>query len=438
MNLVRIGLVLAVLVGLVACTPSVDFNTYPFSRTASAPQAVAPSSLSASASAPGAASAQAAGAPEATAAGGFWRFWRDEPPMRTPPLALLRQLGQLFMSSETAGQQSLYAVDLAQYEQEAVFRYNWTTPRERAAFTAAAETLLLDVWHQDDEYAEVRLNVRRVNDLARLLPKSVRKSRQVLVDDLQRALVVSAPMPGRRRAFFDEFRDLDEIYAWLAERDAPTTLLGYSFEGLEMRGVEVGSGDQLIVVTGGMQGRDWISVSSVLYAIEHFTPPQGFRVLFVPVVNPDGYVYTWSTDRLWKKNREETSVMMCSGVDILASLGGSVGSDTPCSEMYSEESIEGEIIRSTVVNNRGVLFDVGAYGQKLLLNESLSAQSEGLEKQIRDSTGVDYKVSLLHDAPDSIANQIRLRQIEYGYLVHKRHIPTMGEELVNILSSIIA
>lgn len=38
--------------------------------------------------------------------------------------------------------------------------------------------------------------------------------------------------------------------------------------------------------------------------------------LIIPFVNPDGFVYTWTTDRLWRKNRHLYPGARCTGVDI--------------------------------------------------------------------------------------------------------------------------
>jgi len=38
--------------------------------------------------------------------------------------------------------------------------------------------------------------------------------------------------------------------------------------------------------------------------------------LVVPFVNPDGYVYTWTQNRMWRKNRRPTRNSACYGVDI--------------------------------------------------------------------------------------------------------------------------
>lgn len=59
----------------------------------------------------------------------------------------------------------------------------------------------------------------------------------------------------------------------------------------------------------------------------------------LPVVNPDGYEYTFVTDRLWRKNRRRNGYGSCSGVDLNRNFGyrwgGKGTSKDICHETYS-------------------------------------------------------------------------------------------------------
>lgn len=41
-----------------------------------------------------------------------------------------------------------------------------------------------------------------------------------------------------------------------------------------------------------------------------------FDFYITPIVNPDGFVYSQTTDRLWRKNRQTVSTSTCVGRDI--------------------------------------------------------------------------------------------------------------------------
>jgi murein tripeptide amidase MpaA len=101
-----------------------------------------------------------------------------------------------------------------------------------------------------------------------------------------------------------------------------------------------------------------------------------FRI--VAVNNPDGYEYTWTTDRLWRKNRKINQGSSCRGVDLNRNWGyawglGSGSSPDPCSEIYrgTEPWSEPEtaVLRdfiSSLTDHLVASWDLHSYGQLVL------------------------------------------------------------------------
>lgn len=65
---------------------------------------------------------------------------------------------------------------------------------------------------------------------------------------------------------------------------------------------------------------------------------QHVAVVLVPMANPDGYEFSHTTDRMWRKNRRETPDSACRGVDLnrnwAKAWGSSGSSGDPCSDTY--------------------------------------------------------------------------------------------------------
>lgn len=131
---------------------------------------------------------------------------------------------------------------------------------------------------------------------------------------------------GLDPSFYEDYRPLDVVFDQLAALTAayPDRVaiveVGTSLEGRPIRGVRItnpgGPDDRpVVVVQACMHAREWVSVSSAMYAAERFAEASEGGLLnflldetelvIVPVVNPDGYVYSWDEERLWRKNRRD-------------------------------------------------------------------------------------------------------------------------------------
>lgn len=172
---------------------------------------------------------------------------------------------------------------------------------------------------------------------------------------------------------WDHYHHLETIYAWMDElatkHSAVTVIsLGTSYEGLPIKGIKFSRrpDNKAIFVEGGIHAREWISPATVTFIINQLITSTDPRILklantydwfFFPVVNPDGYKYTFEGDRLWRKNRKPYG--LCRGVDLnrnFASNWGGIGSsDDPCSYDFSGGAVfsepEAEALANFIRNN---------------------------------------------------------------------------------------
>ena len=145
---------------------------------------------------------------------------------------------------------------------------------------------------------------------------------------MQRAVVATAPVVYR--PYDDPTRGIRAWVDSMARTNARISVdtVGRSYEGRPILAVKIGPrGDSptrpnvLFVATH--HAREWAATDMALRLIRRLATATDARtdslvnqrdIWVVPVVNPDGYQYTFTTDRLWRKNRRPTQ-------------GGSIGVD---------------------------------------------------------------------------------------------------------------
>ncbi|KAI2602413.1 hypothetical protein GGR54DRAFT_503496 [Hypoxylon sp. NC1633] len=439
--------------------------------------------------------------------------------------------------------------NLRRYDDQVVIRFNVSTDAHEAALRKAVDQMLLDVWDFTDNYTDIRLEARRIRPLMGILPLSLQDTHFILIPDLARAVVATYPSntptystiqplskdrsitpannlppPNRRGAddvFFHDYQPLSVIYTWMKLLDSMfrgrgfvrMISIGKSYEGRDIPALRVGKPPiagatsrskgrkDTILITGGIHAREWISTSTVNYVAWSFIRSvdedpliakilENFDIVFVPIVNPDGYKYTWEVDRLWRKSRQRTKMQYCPGFDLDHAFGYRWDvpqrQSEPCSESYGGDlpfqAVEAAELANWAKNETddGVKFvgyiDLHSYSQQVLYPysysctvrppnmENLEEVALNLAKHMRLSNGEVYTTTsacegavasrnvgdrtpnahkvrveggggsaidyVFHEFGARYSYQIKLRDTgSYGFLLPGEYIIPTGQEL---------
>ncbi|MEM9457967.1 MAG: M14 family zinc carboxypeptidase [Myxococcota bacterium] len=187
---------------------------------------------------------------------------------------------------------------------------------------------------------------------------------RVLYDDLQVALDaesqrVALAKQQRQQADYGgpqitDYLDLGEYRAvvdgWVAAYPEITEIetFGESVEGRPIRALHVsgegGDDKPVLMLLSGHHAREWLAHHATLCAMGRLLDGYGsddeatywldrVEFVYIPMGNPDGYDYTWTVDRLWRKNRGAGG----QGVDLNRNWDaawGTASSGIPSSQVY--------------------------------------------------------------------------------------------------------
>lgn len=198
---------------------------------------------------------------------------------------------------------------------------------------------------------------------------------------------------------FDKYPTLNEINEYLRNISVRLKNLvavksvGKSHEDRDLFLVSIGASDKNAVwMDAGMHAREWISPITAIYVIEKLinefqqkknSPYTRVNWLIMPMTNPDGYHYTHTEDRFWRKNRAPPLPgSNCTGVDLNRNFalppphekGFAVGSSpNPCLHFYRGQFANSEPETRAIVSafnthlsNITSALAIHSFGQKWL------------------------------------------------------------------------
>uniref|UniRef100_A0A8C2FCL3 Carboxypeptidase A1 n=1 Tax=Cyprinus carpio TaxID=7962 RepID=A0A8C2FCL3_CYPCA len=135
--------------------------------------------------------------------------------------------------------------------------------------------------------------------------------------------------------------------------------IGKSYEGrsLDVLKFSTGANRPGIWIDTGIHSREWITPASAIWSAKKIVTDYGrdpvltdilnnYDIFLEIIANPDGFVYTHSNDRMWRKTRKPNPGSSCVGVDPNRNweigFGGPGASSNPCSQTYHGPSVHSE------------------------------------------------------------------------------------------------
>ncbi|XP_023940365.2 carboxypeptidase B-like [Bicyclus anynana] len=175
---------------------------------------------------------------------------------------------------------------------------------------------------------------------------------------MNEAKVRGSKRNGGSKIGFDRIYNLTEVYGYLEDiaNNYPdlVTLVnaGHSFEGRDVKYLKISTTNfedkkkPVVVVQSLLHAREWVTLPPSLYAIEKLVVNVTDKDLIdkidwiiFPIANPDGYEFTHTEVRFWRKNRATgyTPGDVCVGVDLNRNFDifwGYHSTDNVCAETF--------------------------------------------------------------------------------------------------------
>ncbi|XP_075455479.1 carboxypeptidase A1 [Ascaphus truei] len=189
-----------------------------------------------------------------------------------------------------------------------------------------------------------------------------------LLDEEKRDIKIGRSMENARSTNtfnYATYHTLDEINNFIdtlvAENPGLVSKIqiGKSTEGrpLNILKFSTGANRPAFWIDTGIHSREWVTQASGLWFAKKIVDDYGrdpsltstlnqLDIFLEIVTNPDGYVFTHTSNRMWRKTRSANSGSTCIGTDPNrnwdAGFGGGGSSSNPCSETYRGRAAHSE------------------------------------------------------------------------------------------------
>lgn len=225
----------------------------------------------------------------------------------------------------------------------------------------------VDFWSEPSKAGrpiEINLDIPTFVSVAKELKRRGMKY-EIFLEDVQKA--IDEENSGTQHLFsttgfdyakYNTLSDINTELSYLANRYssiATKFTIGKSYEKRDIQAIKIqsqkgSSNKRTIFINCGIHAREWITQATCMYSLkqllEKYTARdpevvglvQKYDWVILPVFNVDGYVFTHTNNRMWRKTRSPNSGTRCMGTDPNRNWNfkwGGVGtSSNPCSDIY--------------------------------------------------------------------------------------------------------
>ncbi|XP_062459372.1 carboxypeptidase B [Pezoporus occidentalis] len=270
--------------------------------------------------------------------------------------------------------------DLA-FDRQKVFRVILQNDEQVEIIKSLSNNMQVDFWQPDSVtlvrpkmQVDFRVEADKSFEVEDLLQENGVEYR-VLIDNLQAALDAQFDSKARTTGHsYEKYNNWETIAAWTADIAAQNpdlvsrSVIGETYEGRSIYLLKVGKSGpnkKAIFIDCGFHAREWITPAFCQWFVKEAVETYGTDTVLttllnsldfyvLPVVNIDGYIYTWTNDRMWRKTRSKNARSLCIGTDLNRNFNAgwcTLGaSDNPCDSTYCGSAPESEKETKAVAN----------------------------------------------------------------------------------------
>ncbi|NWV68130.1 CBPO Carboxypeptidase, partial [Malurus elegans] len=345
-------------------------------------------------------------------------------------------------------------------------------------------TLKLDLWKpllpediKTGEDLHIRVPAPLLQQVKGSLGQHMMNYRYILIPDVQKLVDQSLPRERSHHRqvsggyIYTEYHPMEEIYEWMTQirknnsKMVTQHILGMTFENRPMYYLKISQPSnkpkKIIWMDCGIHAREWISPAFCQWFVKEIlqnykSDPKISRFLqnldlyVLPVLNIDGYLYSWKKDRLWRKNRSPFENGTCYGIDLNRNFNafwGTIGASFNCSsDVYCghrpEEAPETSAVAQFIRSKKSDILcylTIHSYGQLILIpygfttkppNEELMQVAEEAAAALARKYGTNYKVgvpsSVLYSNSGSSRDWAHMIGIPFSFTFELRDTGTYG------------